>query len=71
MNTNGPKPVLETTRAHGGRHTSTLMEGIKEELFHIEVERKQDQISQAEYERAKAALDQTLNRALKREAQRA
>jgi hypothetical protein len=68
--------ILETTRAHGGRHTSTLMEGtlmegIKEELFHIEVERKQDQISQAEYERAKAALDQTLNRALKREAQRA
>jgi hypothetical protein len=53
------------------RPTSMLMEGIKEELFQLEVERKQGQISQAEYEKAKAALDQTLERALKREAQRA
>jgi hypothetical protein len=63
--------ILETTRAHDARHTSTLMEGIKEELFQIEVERKQDQISQAEYEKAKSALDQTLDRALRREAQKA
>jgi hypothetical protein len=41
------------------------MEGIKEELFQLEVERKQRQISQSEYEKAKAALDQTLVRALK------
>jgi hypothetical protein len=56
------------------RHTSSasmLMEGIKEELFQLEVERKQGQISQDEYETAKAALDQTLERALKREAQKA
>jgi hypothetical protein len=63
--------ILETTRAHDARHSSALMEGIKEELFQIEVERKQDQISQAEYEKAKAALDQTLDRALRREAQKA
>jgi hypothetical protein len=49
------------------RPASMLMEGIKEELFQLEVERKQGQISQAEYEKAKAALDQTLERALKRE----
>lgn len=54
-----------------GRPTSMLMEGIKEELFQLEVERKQGQISQAEYEKAKTALDQTLERALKREAQKA
>ena len=48
-----------------------IMVGIKEELFQIEVERKQDQISQAEYEKAKAALDQTLDRALRNEAQKA
>ena len=54
-----------------GRSTSMLMEGIKEELFQLEVERKQGQISQAEYDKAKSALDQTLERALKREAQRA
>jgi hypothetical protein len=63
--------ILETTRAHDARHTSTLMEGIKEELFRIEVERKQDQISQAAYEKAKAALNQTLGRALRREAKKA
>jgi hypothetical protein len=63
--------ILETTHARDARHTSTLMEGIKEELFQIEVERKQGQISRAEYEKAKAALDQTLARALKREAQQA
>jgi hypothetical protein len=53
------------------RPTSMLMEGIKEELFQLEVERKQGEISQADYEKAKSALDQTLERALKREAQRA
>jgi hypothetical protein len=53
------------------RSSSMLMEGIKEELFQLEVERKQGQISQAEYETAKAALDQTLDRALRREAQKA
>jgi hypothetical protein len=53
------------------RPTSMLMEGIKEELFQLEVERKQGQISQAEYDKAKSALDQTLERALRREAQKA
>jgi hypothetical protein len=52
------------------RSSSMLMEGIKEELFQLEVERKQGQISQAEYETAKAALDQTLDRALRRETQK-
>jgi hypothetical protein len=53
------------------RPTSMLLEGLKEELFQLEIERRQGQISQAEYEKAKSALDQTLERALKREAQRA
>jgi hypothetical protein len=53
------------------RPTSMLLEGLKEELFQLEVERRQGQISQAEYEKAKSALDQTLERALKREAQKA
>lgn len=55
----------------GARPISMLMEGIKEELFQLEIERKQGEISQADYEKAKTALDQTLERALKREAQRA
>jgi len=53
------------------RPSSMLMEGIKEELFQLEVERKQGLISPADYDKAKSALDQTLERALKREAQKA
>jgi len=49
-------------------HSSMLLEALKEELFQLEVEHKQGKISQAEYEKAKGALDQTLERAVKREA---
>jgi hypothetical protein len=55
----------------GTRPSSMLLDALKEELFQLEVERRQGQISQAEYEKAKSALDQTLERALKRETQRA
>jgi hypothetical protein len=61
-------PAETNTRA---RPTSMQLEGLKEELFQLEVERRQGQISQVEYEKAKSALDQTLERALKREAQKA
>jgi hypothetical protein len=50
---------------------SLLLEALKEELFQLEVERRQGRISHQEYESAKSALDQTLQRALKREAQKA
>lgn len=53
------------------RPASMLLDALKEELFQLEVERRQGQISQSEYESAKSALDQTLDRALKREAQKA
>ena len=48
--------------------SSMLLEGLKDELFELEVEHKQGRISQQEYEKTKSALDQTLQRALKREA---
>jgi hypothetical protein len=68
----GAADVVSTDRVRSSaRPASMLMEGIKEELFQLEVERKQGLISQAEYDKAKSALDQTLERALKREAQRA
>lgn len=54
-----------------GHPSSRLLDALKEELFQLEVERRQGQISQAEYDTAKSALDQTLERALKREAQKA
>ena len=52
------------------RGSSKLFEALKEEIFELEVEHKQGRISQQEYESAKSALDQTLQRALKREAAR-
>jgi hypothetical protein len=64
--------ILATHPARpASRPASMLLEALKEELFQLEVERRQGQISQAEYEKAKSALDQTLDRALKREAQKA
>ncbi|MGA8272333.1 MAG: carboxypeptidase regulatory-like domain-containing protein [Candidatus Sulfotelmatobacter sp.] len=63
--------AIPISRTPTAPRTSMLMEGIKEELFQLEVERKQGLISQAEYDKAKAALDQTLDRALRREAQKA
>jgi hypothetical protein len=44
-----------------------LLEALKEELFQLEVERRQGKVTPAEYETAMAALDQTLDRALKRQ----
>jgi hypothetical protein len=71
----GPAPGLATPTvraAPAARPTSSmLLDALKEELFQLEVERRQGQISQSEYESAKSALDQTLDRALKREAQKA
>lgn len=66
-----PEPLTTSAVRPTARSGSMLMEGIKEELFQLEVERKRGEITPAEYEKAKAALDQTLERALKREAQRA
>ncbi len=47
-------------------HSTALLEGLKEELFQLEMEHTQGQISDQEYAKAKSALDQTLARAIKR-----
>ena len=51
----------------GTSKSGMILEALKEELFQLEVERKQGKITAEEYEKAKAALDQTLDRALKRQ----
>jgi hypothetical protein len=56
-----------TQPANSGDRSGLLLEALKEELFQLEVERKQGRISEQEYQSARAALDQTLERALKRE----
>jgi hypothetical protein len=55
-----------TPKPKPGDRSALLLEALKEEIFQLEVEHKQGRISQQEYEKAKAALDQTLERALKR-----
>jgi hypothetical protein len=57
-----PKPASASSRS------ALLLEALKEELFQLEIDHKQGRLSQPEYEKAKAALDQTLERALKRTA---
>ncbi len=47
--------------------SAMILEALKEELFQLEVERNQGKVTPEEYEKAKAALDQTLERALKRQ----
>jgi hypothetical protein len=47
--------------------STMLLEALKEEMFQLELERRQGKITPSEYEKAKAALDQTLDRALKRQ----
>ena len=58
------------TAAMAQPRPSMLLEALKEEIFQLEVEHKQGKISQQEYEKAKAALDGTLERAIKRDAQK-
>jgi hypothetical protein len=62
-------PLAPSTFAPSARATkpSMLLEALKEEIFQLEVEKKQGKITPEDYEKAKAALDQTLERALKRQ----
>jgi hypothetical protein len=46
--------------------SALLLEALKEELFQLETERHEGKVSAAEYEKAKAALDQTIQRAVTR-----
>ncbi|HEU5403063.1 MAG TPA: carboxypeptidase-like regulatory domain-containing protein [Terriglobales bacterium] len=58
-------PVTPTSAAPA-KSGNALLDAMKDELFQLEIERQQGQISAEEYETQKAALDQTLKRALAR-----
>jgi hypothetical protein len=62
-----PAPVISVISNPASR-SAVLLEALKEELFELEVEKKQGKITPEDYEKARAALDQTLDRALKRQA---
>jgi hypothetical protein len=57
---------LASSAAASSSRPNVLLEELKNELFQLELERKQGRITQPEYERARAALDRTLKRAIKR-----
>lgn len=50
-----------------GGSSTALLDALKEELFQLEMEHTQGQISDQDYASAKAALDQTLSRAIRRQ----
>jgi hypothetical protein len=58
-----PAPAQSTSAP---RSSGVLLDALKDELFQLEVERQNGQISEQEYSKTKAALDQTLARAIKR-----
>lgn len=64
--TANPAPAVASAGPAG--HSGALLEALKEELFQLEMEHTQGQISDQEYAKAKSALDQTLARAIKRNA---
>jgi len=71
---NGPTAAVATAGAPEMVHVEApavdrntkLLEAMKEELFQLELDRQQGKISQHEYDKAKAALDETIKRALAR-----
>jgi hypothetical protein len=56
-----PSPVVPPSAP-----SNLLLAALKEELFQLEVERQQGKLAPGEYEKARAAVEQTLQRALNR-----
>ncbi len=54
------------SRVTASGHSGKLLDALKEELFQLEVEHTQGQITDQEYAKTKSALDETLSRAIKR-----
>jgi len=61
-------PTMEDVPRAGHVHdrNARLLEAMKEELFQLEIDRQQDKVTPEEYSKAKAALDETIKRALAR-----
>ncbi len=58
-----PRPAAAATVAASGNR---ILDALKEELFQLELDRHQGRISPEEYDRARAALDTTIQRAASR-----
>jgi hypothetical protein len=68
--TSKPQPAIAAAKPSKGKNRSgsILLEAMKEELFQLESDRLEGKITPQEYESSKAALDKTLQRAVKRQA---
>jgi len=62
-----PVSAAPQTASTPAAKSAMLLEALKEEMFQLELERRTGKVTQSEYEKTKAALDQTLDRALKRQ----
>ncbi len=62
-----PIAAVAGPAAKPGDRKSMLLDAMKDEIFQLETDRLQGKISQQEYEAAKAALDKTLQRAIRRQ----
>ena len=68
--TSKPQPVPAVATSQKGsrkQSPSLLLDAMKEELFQLESDRLEGKITPEEYESSKAALDKTLQRAVKRQ----
>ena len=63
-------PVSGSAPATVRDRNALLLDAMKEELFQLEVDRQQGRVSAEEYSTAKAALDETIKRALARQRQK-
>ncbi len=63
-------PVPGTAPAAVRDRNALLLDAMKEELFQLEIDRQQGKVSAEEYSKAKAALDETIKRALARQSQK-
>jgi hypothetical protein len=61
-----PAAAMAMSRAPQER-SAALLEALKEEIFQLESERVKNKITQQDYDKAKAALDNTLQRAMRRQ----
>jgi hypothetical protein len=64
-----PAPVQAAVAPQHSSAPTLLLQALKEELFHLEMDRQQGKLSESEYATAKVALDQTLARAISRSKQ--
>jgi hypothetical protein len=62
-------PAAPVSTGSGGNRSSLLLEAMKEELFQLELDRQEGKLTEAEYQKAKAALDETIRRAVARKSQ--